>query len=171
MRNIVKIVRDINSKIPIELQEDAREGEYKDSNYVDIFNIMIDNDVLRECCKGLFADKHYAQSVEEAYKLLNQIVRNKAGRRAVGKDGAEMMFSVFNIKNPVLRFNKMRTESEINQQNGYCQIIAGAMTGIRNPRAHTPKHLDNPKIALELLVLANHVIRMVEKSIKTRKKT
>jgi Protein of unknown function (Hypoth_ymh) len=39
-------------------------------------------------------------------------------------------------------------------------IFAGAMTGIRNPRAHEHAYLDDPRTALELLALANHLARM-----------
>ena len=37
-------------------------------------------------------------------------------------------------------------------------MFAGAMTGIRNPRAHEHELKDDPKVALELLALANHLM-------------
>ena len=48
------------------------------------------------------------------------------------------------------------------EQRGYMDIFAGSMTGIRNPRAHEHDLADEPEVALELLVLANHLMRKLD---------
>ena len=41
------------------------------------------------------------------------------------------------------------------------QILAGCMTGIRNPRAHETDWEDTKQRALQLLIFANHLIERV----------
>ena len=45
-------------------------------------------------------------------------------------------------------------------------IFAGSMTGIRNPRAHEHDLVDEPEVALELLALANHLMRKLDAATK-----
>lgn len=39
-----------------------------------------------------------------------------------------------------------------------------AMTGIRNPRAHESQLVDTPESALEMIVLANHLMRKLDRA-------
>jgi uncharacterized protein (TIGR02391 family) len=121
------------------------------------FDEVVDDDELRATCRKLYLDGHYAMAVEEAFKCVNNIVKRLSGGSA---DGAALMRSVFSANNPSLKLNGMMTQSERDQQQGYMDIFAGAMTGIRNPRAHEHAYLDDPRTALELLALANHLARM-----------
>ena len=41
-------------------------------------------------------------------------------------------------------------------------IFAGVMAGIRNPRAHEHELEDEPEVALELIILANHLMRKLQ---------
>jgi hypothetical protein len=66
--------------------------------------------------------------------------------------------------------NAMRSTSERDEQTGYRFIFAGVMTGIRNPRAHEHQLRDDPDVALEMLVLANHLARMVTRSVRARRR-
>ena len=136
-------------------------------DYVGFYDGLISSEPLRSATKKLYVDGHYARAVEEAYKCLNNTVQVKAG---LSLDGADLMQQVFSEKNPVLKFNDLRTESQRNEQVGYMMILAGCMRGIRNPRAHDYKLWDSPDVALELLVLGNQLMRMVAKSKRSRQR-
>ena len=133
-----------------------------------LYDTLVSNPELRKATRQLFADMHYSRSVEEAYKCLNNFV--KARSRLVSDDGASLMHKAFSPKNPVLGLSALRTTSQQDQQQGYMEIFAGCMTGIRNPRAHEHRHLDSPQVATELLALANHLFRIVESARRKRPK-
>src|SRR5947208_6988868 len=77
---------------------------------------------LRKASRKLFLDGHYALAVEEGYKCLNNLVKQKSGLPA---DGCSLMNTAFSVNNPILKLNSMRAESQRNQQHGYMQIFAG----------------------------------------------
>ena len=65
------------------------------------------------------------------------------------------MMAVFNEKNPILAFNKQRTESERNIQEGRKFIFAGSIMSIRNPDAHDNTELKDPARAAKYICLAS----------------
>ena len=128
---------------------------------LDRFDEVVSTRELRGVSRRLFADGHYARAVEEAFKYLNNAVKEKSG---LEKDGADLMRAAFSAKSPVLKLNKFLSKSEKSEQLGYMEMFAGTMTGIRNPRAHDHELNDQPEVALEMLVLANHLIRKLNDS-------
>lgn len=126
------------------------------------FKELITNKSLRRKTEKLFMDGHHARAVEEAYKLLDNLVKKKAGLQDSDLTGAPLMQSVFSPKKPQLKLNEGKSSSEQNEQSGYMQIYAGCMTGIRNPRAHDSDWEDTEERALQLLVFANHLIERAQ---------
>lgn len=134
---------------------------------VTLYDLLISSEPLRSATRKLFLDGHYAEAIEEAYKCVNNTVKRKSG---AARDGQDLMHHVFNEDNPVLRLNDLRTVSERDEQAGYRFIFAGCMAGIRNPRAHQHDLRDDPDPALELLVWANHLMRVVTQARRVRQK-
>jgi uncharacterized protein (TIGR02391 family) len=134
-----------------------------------LYDILVTSSPLRNATRKLFLDGHYARAVEEAYKCLNNVVKGKSGLQIDGKD---LMNQAFSEKNPILKLNELKTASHKDEQIGYMLIFSGCMTGIRNPRAHDHNKVDSPEVALEMLVWANHLMRMIDKAkrVKKRKK-
>lgn len=46
------------------------------------------------------------------------------------------MLSAFSVQNPIIKLGDLFTETGRNMQQGYMEMFAGAMIGIRNPQAH-----------------------------------
>jgi len=133
-----------------------------------VFDRVVTDPTLVTTTRSLFVDGYYALAVEEAFKCVNNMVKRKAGS---GDDGANLMRTVFSANKPILHFNAFRTPSEKNQQQGYMDIFAGCMVGIRNPRAHEHSYMDEPHVAIEMLAWANHLVRMVSKAKRARSRT
>lgn len=123
--------------------------------WVDLYDALVSSESLRSASRKLFIDSHYARAVEAAFKCLNNTVKEISG---LGLDGATLMTNVFSPNKPILRL------SPSDSQQGYMGIFAGVMTGIRNPRAHDHKLEDEPEMAIEMLALANHLMRKVDKA-------
>jgi len=102
----------------------------------------LDTDI-RRVSQQLFKDTHYADSVSAAFKELNHQVKQEYKRRKnVELDGAELMHHAFSPKNPVFVLADQSNESGRNIQQGFMELFAGSIIGIRNPHAHENLSLD-----------------------------
>ena len=87
--------------------------------------------------KARFDNEHYADAVEAAFKEINTRVKKiYKDRTSVEKDGAKLMLAAFSVQNPIIKLGDISTETGTNIQQGYMEMFAGAMIGIRNPQAH-----------------------------------
>ena len=75
--------------------------------------------------------------MEAAFKEINTRVKKiYKDRTSVEKDGAKLMQAAFSVQNPIIKLGDISTETGTNIQQGYMEMFAGAMIGIRNPQAH-----------------------------------
>ena len=111
--------------------------------------------ILLKVSKSRYETKHYADAVEAAFKEINkiikEIVKSQTGEEM---DGAQLMNRAFSPKHPIITLEDLSTETGKNIQQGYMQIFAGTMIGIRNPNAHENMEMDCFR-AIHLLSLAS----------------
>lgn len=134
--------------------------------YFDWQNIHM---LILRIAKPRFESFHFADAVEASFKEINDIVKkayiNKKGQE---EDGDSLMRKAFSTSSnnkytPLFFLADNSTDSGRNIQQGYMDIFAGSMKGIRNPKAHA--NLDvNSDEAWEMIVLASHLMRMWEKN-------
>lgn len=107
--------------------------------------IMGANDVLSimhprvvELVKDRFIAGQYSDALITALKEINVIVKEIV-REAIGKeeDGPSLMRTAFKRDNPVIKLNSLTTISDKDEQQGYCDLFAGAMEALRNPLSHS----------------------------------
>lgn len=87
-------------------------------------------------CKSELLKDNYFHAVLEAVKGVAERLRQMSG---LGTDGADLVNTVFSVKNPVLAINSLKTDTEISEQKGFANLLVGVFGAIRNPTAHAPK--------------------------------
>jgi len=115
--------------------------------------------------KSRFEAGHYADSVETAFKHINENVKVKVKRKTGNElDGSSLMNTAFSPRVPVITLDDLSTESGRNIQQGFMQIFAGAMTGVRNPKAHGVITIDKER-ATHFLFLASLLMYKLDEAI------
>lgn len=111
--------------------------------------------------RSRFVTKHYADAVEAALKVVAQQVRARTGLTV---DGADLMHQAFSPNRPYLVFQDPIPDTQRSMQQGYMQVFAGAMTGIRNPKAHGVITLDRRR-TIHFLFLASLLADKIDEAI------
>lgn len=129
----------------------------EDSEPASVFTRVIVEPEIERVSRDLFVSGHYSVAVQEAYKAVDKFIAERVGSRSV--TGTQLMESVFSPSSPKLYWTERSTQSEVDEQKGYQRLYAGAMLGIRNPVTHEFNWVDEPEMALELIVFAQHLLR------------
>lgn len=116
--------------------------------------------------KRRFDDGHFADAVESALKEVNKRVKDHVKAQTGNElDGADLMCNAFSLKRPVITLADLTTETGKSIQQGYMQMFAGAMTGIRNPKAHENVIIDDGRAIHFLFVASLLMYKLDEVSI------
>lgn len=106
-----------------------------------------------EIAKARYESGHYADAVEAALKALNTTVKEVYKQKTGGeRNGVDLMRSAFSPRNPIIRLGDLETETGRSIQQGYMDIFAGAISGIRNPKAHDNIEIDEARAVHHLYV-------------------
>jgi uncharacterized protein (TIGR02391 family) len=108
-----------------------------------------------------FQSQHYADAVEWALKVVAEEVRRRTG---LTDDGSVLMHQAFSAKKPHLAFQDPIPATRDSLQQGYMEIFAGTMTGIRNPKAHGMVQLDRRR-CIHFLFLASLLADKIDEAI------
>lgn len=114
--------------------------------------------------KSRIKSGHHADGVEACFKELNNVVKEKH-HRFTGQelDGVDLMRKAFKLDSPSITLCPLLDETGKNIQRGYLDLFAGAMAGIRNPKAHG-NVLITKEQAIHFLFLASLLFDKLDKS-------
>lgn len=129
-----------------------------------LFARVVSEPEIVSVARDLFVSGHYSLAIQEAYKAVDKFVADKVSQTSVS--GTQLMDLVFSPSSPMLKWTDRVTTSQIDEQKGYHRLYSGAMLGIGNPVAHEFNWVDDPEIALELLVFAQHLLRKAKAATK-----
>ncbi len=115
---------------------------------------------IARAASGLYSDGHFANAVEASVKALNGLVRLRSG---LEHDGTTLMERAFSPTNPVLKFNDLVDQSDRDEQKGFMQLFSGAVSGLRNPRAHRFIE-DDPERALEFIAFVSLLAKLLDQT-------
>jgi uncharacterized protein (TIGR02391 family) len=112
---------------------------------------------------GSFMRGEYDGAVFQAMKAVEVAVREASG---LGDDlvGVNLMRPAFRPENGPLTDLK----AEGGEKVGRMELFAGAIASYKNPQSHRDVNLDDPLEALEIIFLANHLLRIVDTRTKER---
>lgn len=100
-----------------------------------------------------FDSGHYADAVESALKALNvqvkKLYKTKTGDEL---DGVPLMRKAFAHTSPIIQLGDLTEQTGRNIQQGYMDLFAGAIAGIRNPKAHDNIVIDEVRAIHHLFV-------------------
>ena len=112
-----------------------------------------------EVSESLFKTGNYASAIFEAFKAVDNFVKEKA---AISLNGQALMSKVFDENAPIIKLNDLLNRSDRDEQEGFKFIFKGATIGIRNPKAHDNVVQTDPYRTLEYLSFASLLIKRVE---------
>ena len=98
--------------------------------------------VILKIAKDRYESGHYADSVEYSLKEINNIVKELyKSKTDVELDGVDLMRNAFGIKKDKsitleIDDGSPNDTEKKNIQEGYMNLFAGSIVGIRNPKAH-----------------------------------
>lgn len=133
----------------------------------ELYNQIITHPLIRQASESHFKNEKYRSAVLDAMVQFEQMVKNKAKNpkndRGDELSGASLMRHVFNYTHPILSWSNTDCQTGKDELEGYMHIMAGAMIGIRNPKAHAIFEI-NPIRAVKLLTLATLLAELVDAS-------
>lgn len=104
----------------------------------DFWNMI--HPLITRTSKALFLDGHYANAAEDAFVEINfrvkEIFKLIHPDNPKIPDGVEAMNKMFSANNPIIKLGDLSTETGRNLQQGYMNLFSGAMSALRNPKAH-----------------------------------
>ncbi|MFN7111968.1 MAG: TIGR02391 family protein [Brevundimonas sp.] len=116
---------------------------------------------IEKAAGQLYRDGHYASAIENSVKALNALVRLNSG--VDDRDGTSLMEFVFSPSNPILMFNSLSDQSDKDEQKGFMMMFSGAVSGLRNPRAHKLIQ-DDAERALEFIAFVSLLAKLGDKA-------
>jgi len=111
----------------------------------------------------LFADGHFTSSILEAFKAIEIRVREFTG---IDRSGQDLMAHAFDEKSPLIDLAVEAGRSGDDERKGFRLMFMGAMTGIRNPNAHSQIEQVNAQRATEYLAFASLLMHRLDDAIQ-----
>lgn len=108
-----------------------------------------------------FVRGEFDVAVFQAMKAVEVLVRAATGIRS---HGVELMRAAFHAHTGPLT----DMTAEVSERESRAHLFAGAYGAYRNPHAHRDVPLDDPVEAIEVILLANHLLRIVESRCQAR---
>lgn len=110
-------------------------------------------------CSSLFDTGHFSDAIFAAYRAVEMAVREASGLELTG---VNLMNQAMRRPGGVLRMSSLPGQAGEDEQQGMRALFAGAMQGIRNPKAHGHFSLQDRQKTLEYLAFASLLLRRLD---------
>jgi uncharacterized protein (TIGR02391 family) len=157
-RGVARAISTLESAVSILKESVEDTGETAATRAIGAYQGLDLHPEIARAASQLYPDGYYAHAVEDSVKALNALVRMRSGLEV---DGVTLMQQAFSLKNPVLKFNDLSDSSDHDEQLGFMNMFSGAVSGLRNPRAH--KFIeDDPERALEFIAFVSLLAKLLD---------
>ena len=162
-RGIERAISTLQTIIDLFQERTGDVGSSSELSAVRSFGSLDLHPEIKRAVAQLFSDGHYSNAIEDACKVLDGLVKIRSGKFELS--GTDLMMTVFSVKNPILRFNELSSESDRSEQQGLMHLYAGAMLAFRNPRAHELVK-DDAEYALEAISFVSLLAKTLDRAKK-----
>lgn len=109
------------------------------------------------------ASRHYDNAVFDAFKTIEDRVKNLSGSTLSGKP---LMANVFNEQNPLLDITSDNSgaSQKADEREGFKFLFMGAAQALRNTRGHGPNLQTAEQEAMEMLATASLLMRALDRA-------
>lgn len=121
---------------------------------------------IAEVASDLFQDGYHWESVFAAAKALVNYIKERSGQHQL--DGAPLVRTVFSRNDPILSFNDLSDQTDMDEQEGMMHLFEGVILGIRNPGGHSFPEGPEQR-AVEYLSLISLLAYRVQEARRRRK--
>ena len=90
--------------------------------------------VIEPVVRDLLDSGHLWEAVFAASKALVLYIKRQSGRNDL--DGTNLMRTVFSRNSPILKFNELDSQTDMDEQEGMMHLYEGVVMALRNPGAH-----------------------------------
>lgn len=116
----------------------------------------------------LYMDGHFANAACDAFIEINDRIKKIFAMLRPGTqipDGVTAVQTVFSLNSPILEICDLANESGKNIQKGYMEMMAGAMSALRNPKAHENISI-TAEDAMRRLIFASMLMYKIDEALK-----
>lgn len=116
----------------------------------------------------LYMDGHFANAACDAFIEINDRIKKIFAMLRPGiqiPDGVAAVQTVFSLNSPILEICDLANESGKNIQKGYMEMMAGAMSALRNPKAHENISI-TAEDAMRRLIFASMLMYKIDEALK-----
>lgn len=141
--------------------------QYKESN--DKWSLI--HQKIVDVSKQLYLDGHYSNASCDAFIEVNDRVKKifhilRPNEKV--PDGDSAMKIVFSANSPIVELCDRSTDSGQNTQKGYMEMLSGAMSALRNPKAHANITITADD-AMRRLMFASLLMYKIDEAVKYSK--
>lgn len=159
LREISAIADKLLSRLSRSIEENVPQNEPRNTSLDRIFDAMQFHPRVVQVSETLFKTGHYASAIFEAFKAVDNFVKEKT---TLSLNGQALMSKVFDETTPIIKLNDLLTQSDRDEQEGFKFLFKGATIGIRNPKAHDNVVQTDTHRTLEYLGFASLLMRRIE---------
>jgi uncharacterized protein (TIGR02391 family) len=167
-RDIMLELDMLESKLTVALNKTEEENPLNEKSTAEkLFDDMVNHPLIKQASENHFKNEEYRTAVLDAMIRLEEMIKEKAkfpkDNRGKELSGVSLMHKVFDPDKPILSWCEGKRQIERDELEGYKHIFAGAIQGIRDPKAHAIFGI-RPMRALKLLTLATLLAEIVDAS-------